>query len=53
MRFTKGAELFTATGEKIGTVSRIVIDAKTKDLTDLVAERELYLKRKKSFRWGY
>ena len=39
MRFVKGAEVFTATGEKIGTVSRVVIDVKTRDVTDLVVER--------------
>jgi uncharacterized protein YrrD len=39
MRYAKGAEVFTATGEKVGTVSRIVIDAKTRDVTDLVVER--------------
>lgn len=39
MNFVKGAEVFAATGEKIGTISRIVIDAKTRDVTDLVVER--------------
>src|SRR5215212_8964429 len=39
MRFVKGAEVFTVTGEKIGTVSRVVIDAKTRDVTDVVVER--------------
>jgi sporulation protein YlmC with PRC-barrel domain len=39
MNFVKGAEVFAAKGEKIGTISRIVIDAKTRDVTDLVVER--------------
>lgn len=39
MNIVKGAEVFTATGEKIGTISRIVIDAKTRDVTDIVVER--------------
>lgn len=39
MRFIKGAEVFTASGEKIGTISRVVIDAKTRDVTDIVVER--------------
>ena len=39
MRFEKGVEVYTAAGEKIGTISRIVIDAKTKEVTDLVVER--------------
>ena len=39
MRFVKGAEVFSSTGEKIGQISRVVIDVKTKDVTDLVVER--------------
>jgi uncharacterized protein YrrD len=39
MRYVKGAEVFAASGEKVGRVSRVVIDAKTKDVTDLVVER--------------
>lgn len=41
MRYVKGAEVFTAAGEKVGSISRIVIDAKTRDVTDLVVERGL------------
>ncbi len=39
MRFVKGADVFTAEGEKIGTLKRVVIDAKTRDVTDLVVDR--------------
>lgn len=39
MRYAKGAEVYTLSGEKIGTISRVVIDSKTKDVTDLVVER--------------
>jgi|KBSSwiStaDraftv2_1062776.scaffolds.fasta_scaffold45037_4 sporulation protein YlmC with PRC-barrel domain len=39
MRFEKGTEVFNSTGEKIGKVSRVVIDAQTKDVTDLVVDR--------------
>jgi uncharacterized protein YrrD len=39
MRYAKGAEVFTAMGEKIGTISRVVIDTRTRDVTDLVVER--------------
>lgn len=39
MRFQSGTEVFTADGQKIGTISRIVIDAKTRDVTDLVVDR--------------
>jgi len=41
MRFIKGADVSTAKGEKIGTISRIVIDAKTRDVTDLVVDKGL------------
>lgn len=47
MRFVKGADVFTAAGEKVGTISRIVIDVKTKDITDLVVERGTLLKEEK------
>jgi uncharacterized protein YrrD len=47
MNFVKGAEVFTATGEKIGTISRIVIDAKTRDVTDVVVERGALFKDEK------
>ncbi len=47
MRLTKGVEVFTATGEKIGTVSRVVIDAKTRDVTDLVVEKGALFKDEK------
>ncbi len=42
MRFVKGAEVFTAQGEKIGTLNRVVIDAKTRDVTDLVVSRGMF-----------
>jgi len=47
MRFVKGAEVFTATGEKIGTLNRVVIDAKSRDVTDLVIERSALFKDEK------
>ena len=47
MNLVKGAEVFTATGEKIGTISRIVIDAKTRDITDIVVERGSLFKDEK------
>lgn len=39
MRFKKGIDLYTANGEKIGSLSRVVIDARTRDVTDLVVKR--------------
>jgi uncharacterized protein YrrD len=47
MHFIKGAEVYTASGEKIGTISRVVIDAKTKDVTDVVVERGTLTKEEK------
>jgi uncharacterized protein YrrD len=47
MRFVKGAKVFTATGENVGAISRIVIDAKTRDVTDLVVERGALFKDEK------
>lgn len=47
MRFVKGADVFSAAGEKLGTISRIVIDVKTRDVTDLVVERGILLKEEK------
>jgi uncharacterized protein YrrD len=47
MRFKKGAEVFTAADEKIGVLNRIVIDAKTRDVTDLVVERGSLFKDEK------
>jgi uncharacterized protein YrrD len=39
MRLEKGMQVFTAQGEKIGTLSRVVIDARTRDVTDIVVDR--------------
>jgi uncharacterized protein YrrD len=39
MRFEKGVEVFSSAGEKIGKISRVVIDTKTKDVTDVVVDR--------------
>jgi uncharacterized protein YrrD len=47
VKFVKGAEVFNAAGEQIGTVSRVVIDAKTSDVTDLVIERGALFKDEK------
>src|SRR5215207_1534846 len=47
MRFVKGTDVFNATGEKIGTLNRVVIDAKTRDVTDLVVERGTLIKDEK------
>ena len=47
MRFLEGAEVLTAKGESVGKISRVVIDAKTRDITDLVVERGAVFKDEK------
>ncbi|HEX5944350.1 MAG TPA: PRC-barrel domain-containing protein [Anaerolineales bacterium] len=47
MQFVKGAEVFNSAGEQVGTVSRVVIDVKTSDVTDLVIERGALFKDEK------
>ena len=47
MRFEKGMDVYTAEGEKIGNISRVVIDAKTRDVTDIVVERGMLAKNEK------
>jgi uncharacterized protein YrrD len=42
MHFAKGVDVFAANGEKIGSVNRVVIDAKTRDVTDVVVTRGLF-----------
>jgi uncharacterized protein YrrD len=42
MRFVKGADVFAANGEKVGSINRVVIDAKTRDVTDVVVSRGLF-----------
>jgi uncharacterized protein YrrD len=42
MKFVKGADVYTAKDEKIGTLSRVVIDAKTGDMTDLVVDPGMF-----------
>lgn len=39
MRFEKGMDVLSVEGEKIGTLNRVVIDAKTRDVTDIVVDR--------------
>lgn len=47
MRFERGTEVYMANGESVGTLSRVVIDAKTRDITDLVVERGAVFKDEK------
>jgi uncharacterized protein YrrD len=47
MRLLKGAEVFTAKGESVGKIGRVVIDAQTREITDLVVERGAVFKDEK------
>jgi uncharacterized protein YrrD len=39
MRFTKGADVYSATGEKLGAVDRVIIDPGTKEVTHIVISK--------------
>ena len=39
MRLTKGADVYSATGEKLGAVDRVIIDPNTKEVTHLVVSK--------------
>lgn len=41
MRFVSGMDVLSPQGEKIGTLSNVVIDVKTREVTDIVVERGL------------
>jgi uncharacterized protein YrrD len=47
MQFKKGAEVFSGEGEKIGTLSRVVIDPRTREVSSLVVEKGLLFKTDK------
>ena len=39
MRLTKGADIYSAQGEKLGTLDRVVLDPETKEVTHLVISK--------------
>ena len=39
MQFREGANILTANGEKLGEIGRVVLDPKTKEVTNLVVEK--------------
>ena len=39
MRLTKGTDVYSSTGEKLGTLDRVVIDPETKEVTHLVISK--------------
>ena len=47
MRFKKGAEVFSGEGEKIGTLDLIVIDPRTREVSNLVVEKGFLFKTDK------
>lgn len=47
MEFKQGVEVFSDDGEKIGTLSRVVIDPRTREVSNLVVEKGLLFKTDK------
>jgi uncharacterized protein YrrD len=47
MQFKKGAEVFSAEGEKIGTLDRVVIDPRTREVSNLVVEKGILFRTDK------
>lgn len=47
MRFTKGADIYSAQGEKLGTLDRVVIDPQSQEVTHLVVSKGLFFKSNK------
>jgi uncharacterized protein YrrD len=43
MQFTEGAKVFTADGEQVGTIDRVVLEPDTKEVTHLVVQKGLLL----------
>jgi uncharacterized protein YrrD len=41
MRLTKGADVYSAEGEKLGTIDRVILDPKTKEVTHIVISKGL------------
>jgi uncharacterized protein YrrD len=39
MKLIKGSDVFTSTGEKLGTLRRVIIDPQTKEVTHVVVEK--------------
>jgi uncharacterized protein YrrD len=39
MKLTKGSDVFTSTGEKLGTLRRVIIDPQTMEVTHVVVEK--------------
>jgi uncharacterized protein YrrD len=47
MQFKKGAEVFSGEGEKIGTLDRVVIDPRTRDVSNLVVGKGILFRTDK------
>ena len=47
MRFKKGAEVFSGQGEKIGTLNRVILDPRTREVSDLVVGKGFLFKTDK------
>lgn len=47
MQFKKGAEVFSGDGEKLGTLNRVVIDPRTREVSSLVVGKGLFFRTDK------
>jgi uncharacterized protein YrrD len=47
MQFANGAKVFTADGERVGTIDRVVLDPDTREVTHLVVKKGLLFKEDK------
>lgn len=51
MRLIKGADIYSSEGEKLGTLERVIIDPKTKEVTQLVIGKGLLFPQIKWLQW--
>jgi uncharacterized protein YrrD len=47
MRYVKGSEVFNATGEKVGTLDRVVIDPRTNEVINLIVGKGILFREDK------
>ena len=47
MQFKKGADVFSGEGEKIGTLDRVVIDPRTREVSNLVVGKGILFRTDK------
>jgi len=47
MRLTKGADVYSSDGDKLGNLDRVILDPKTKEVTHIIVEKGLLFKKDK------